>query len=401
MRMRSYFLERRAAIVASLILLAGCGASTTPITFDETTATGAESSTTFGIGSLPSDGSTGAATDGSTTVPLPNGQWVDITGNLVGVSSECGTTTLVTSRNDRDGLIAGIARQGLFGDENSSEQWTPLGQDPGSATITNRPSSIVFDPADPRRFWESGVYNDGGVFETRDGGATFTALGNVEHSDLVSVDFSDPKRQTLLSGTHEQPVVYRSSDGGSTWQDISAGLPPNIGSASFPQVVDSTTYLLGTKAGSAAGVFRTTDSGATWNQVHSGAVSGPPLLAKSDGQVYWLLDNGGLITSADGGATWTDIASYGPAGGNSGNLLELPDGRLATLGTTNIVVSADHGAQWRTVGASLPFRPAGVAYSPFHQTFFIWRSDCDNSTAASPVAAGSIMRLDGWVDAAP
>jgi hypothetical protein len=132
--------------------------------------------------------------------------------------------------------------------------------------------------------------------------------------------------------------------------------------------------------------------------VHPGSVAGAPLVANSDGQLYWLLDRGGLITSADDGATWTDIPSYGPAGGSSANLIELPDGRLATLGTTNIVVSADHGAHWKAVGATLPYAPAGLAYSPFHQTFHIWRSDCDAAAKANPVSAGSIMRLDGWVD---
>lgn len=401
MRMISVLRERPATIafaIASLLAVAGCGATATPMTFDAPSATGSGPSTTFDIGPPPSDATGASAPDSSTTTPAANGQWVDITGTLAGLDSECGTTTLLTSRTDRDGLIAGVARQGLFGDEGSNDQWAPLGKGGGSASITNRPSSVVFDPADPRRFWESGIYNGGGVYETRDGGETFQALGNVEHSDLVSVDFSDPNRQTLLSGTHEQPVVYRSADGGGSWQNISAGLPTNIGTASYPHVVNSTTYLLGTKAADGAGVFRSADSGQTWNLVHPGSVSGAPLVATSDGQIYWLLDKGGLITSADGGATWADIASYGPAGGSSGNLIEMSDGRLATLGTTNVVISSDHGAHWKNVGATLPFQAAGLAYSPFHQTFYVWRSECDGSTTSTPVPAGSIMRLDGWVD---
>src|SRR5262245_20376796 len=128
MRVKSHLHERRAAIVVSLILLAGCGASATPITFDETTASGPDS-TAFGLGSLPPDSTTAAPTD-STTAPAASGQWVDITGNLVGADSECGTTTLLTSRTDRDGMIAGVAKQGVFGDESSSEQWASLGQGP-------------------------------------------------------------------------------------------------------------------------------------------------------------------------------------------------------------------------------------------------------------------------------
>jgi hypothetical protein len=61
-------------------------------------------------------------------------------------------------------------------------------------------------------------------------------------------------------------------------------------------------------------------------------------------------------------------------------------------------VSKDHGASWRAVGATLPIKAAGIAYSPFRQTFYIWRSDCDAAAADNPVPAGAIMRLDGYVD---
>src|SRR5262245_29828700 len=93
--------------LAALFAVAGCGAAATPITFDPPTATGGEPSTTFGIGPLPSDASSASTPDSSTTVPAASGQWVDITGNLAGLDSECGTVTLLTSRADRDALIAG------------------------------------------------------------------------------------------------------------------------------------------------------------------------------------------------------------------------------------------------------------------------------------------------------
>ena len=122
----------------------------------------------------------------------------------------------------------------------------------------------------------------------------------------------------------------RSTDGGQSWQDISAGLPPNIGFASFPHVIDAQTFLVGTKSGRDSGVFRTADGGATWSRVFAGGVAGPPLLASSDGNLYWLLEQGGaLIVSSDAGGTWTEIKSWGPNGGPAGSLTELPDGRLA------------------------------------------------------------------------
>ena len=163
------------------------------------------------------------------------------------------------------------------------------------------------------------------MFRTNDGGSTFQRLGNVESVDGLGVDFTDDLRQTLVVGLHEQPKVLRSADGGQSWQDISSGLPAGVGFASFPYVIDRNTYLLGTRSGTASAVLRTVDAGATWSVVHQGGVSGPMLHSPSDGNFYWLLEDGhGVIASSDGGVTWTEVDASGPAGGSAGGLVELP-----------------------------------------------------------------------------
>ena len=82
--------------------------------------------------------------------------------------------------------------------------------------IRNRPHQMVFDPKDPGRFWISGCYGPS-PFVTADAGKTFRRLGNLTHMDGVGIDFTDPKRQTLVVGLHEQArSVCKSSDGGAT-----------------------------------------------------------------------------------------------------------------------------------------------------------------------------------------
>jgi photosystem II stability/assembly factor-like uncharacterized protein len=300
--------------------------------------------------------------------------------------------SLVSADPARDVVIAGIALQGLWESADDSADWSRLGQGAESAEITNRPSSIVYDPENPDTFWESGIYNGGGVYRTDDAGQTFRQLGDAAHIDLVSVDLTDPARSTLLAGVHEQPVLLRSADGGETWSDVSSGLPDGIGFARSSLVIDSQTYLLGTGEGPASGIFRTTDGGATWERVHDGGVAGAPLVS-TDGTIYFVRDGGlGVLASSDQGVTWKVLPSPVVADAPA-PLVELPDGSLATLGPGFVVRSEDRGATWLPLGPRLPYAPVGLVYSEFRNAFYVWTADCDLEHD-NPIRSDSILRLD-------
>ena len=181
------------------------------ISFDATTTTPTGST-------APISDTTPTSADRTTPSEAPvdgvvQGEWRPASGNLEGLPSECGNLSYIWSDADRGMVIAGVALQGLWANEDGSDTWTQLGQGPGSDTISNRLTSIVRDPDHPDTFWESGTYAGGGVYRTDDNGQTFRQLGDVAHSDLVSVDLSDPDRATLLTGVHEQSGLFRSADG--------------------------------------------------------------------------------------------------------------------------------------------------------------------------------------------
>ena len=367
--------------MALLTLAAGCGGGPTPITFDSTVPT-EPSTTTAPLTTL----TPGEPVDTSSVVAP--GPWADATGNLAGVSSECGTISLVS------GDLAGVAKNGLW-TGGTGDQWQPLGTGAGSATIDNRAVSIVHDPSNPQTFWESGAYG-AGVFRTDDGGSTFRRLGNVEGADIVSVDFTDPARATLVVGLHELPQVLRSIDGGQTWQDISAGLPTDVGFAASPHVIDANTYLLGTRHGASSAVLRTADGGTTLGSrlpgrsVRTGAAVGSRQSA--------VLVAGRRPRRDQQCRRWTDLAGdrrLRPGRGTVGRTRRAPRRTTyATLGTVQVLISGDHGATWESIGPALPYTPAGMTYSPSQKAFYIWRFDCDPPSGAVPVQPRSIMRLD-------
>jgi hypothetical protein len=329
----------------------------------------------------------------------PVAGWVNVTGNLANMPSECGNMSFMSAKPDEDMLVAGIALDGLWATRNGGDGWSALGAgSDASAPITNRTSSIVYDPQNTMRWWESGIYNGGGVYETTDDGATFVQLGSVSHIDLVSVDFTDPGRQTLVAGGHEQAqTVYRSTDGGMTWQNVGAGLPASS-YCSFPLVISSSTYLVGCNGngGGVAGVYRTTDGAATWASVSSGGGGGAPLVS-SDASIYWASPNGkGMVRSVDQGQTWSSVVSSGVIA--SFAPLELPDGRIVEIAplygpTQSIVASSDHGATWKAVSSALPFsNEVGFAYSTQRKAFYVWQLTCGNGSV--PVPTNAIMRFD-------
>jgi len=178
---------------------------------------------------LALDAGSAAAADG----------WTNVTSNLANMQSECGNLTMLSSVPGSNTVIAGVAQHGLWASSDGGAKWQQLGTGQGSAPVTNRPSWISYDPSNPAHFYESGIYNGAGAFATINAGSTFAQLGNITHSDFVSVDYTDPDRKTLLAGGHEQGrTVWRSTDAGKSWTNVGVNLP-GTGSSTNPLVIDA------------------------------------------------------------------------------------------------------------------------------------------------------------------
>jgi photosystem II stability/assembly factor-like uncharacterized protein len=231
----------------------------------------------------------------------------------------------------------------------------------------------VYDPTNPRIFWESGIHGPG-IYRTVNGGSTFQVF-NIQSNDFVSVDFNDPDRRTLVAGGHEASrTVWRSTDQGQTWTNVGTTIPTGTGYSSHPLVINPQTYVVNTDGKwGAPGIFRTTNGGRTWARV---SVLGPSTapLRTSNGTIFWVAD-GYLLRSSDGGATW--IQEYG--GFQDVTPVELPGGRLAAVGPFSLVLSTDGGTSWSALGPDVTFRPVSLAYSAGRKAFFALHVDCGDS----------------------
>lgn len=151
-------------------------------------------------------------------------------------------------------------------------------------------------------------------------------------SDVQSLATDPLNPARVYAGTYRG--MWRSDDGGETWQDLSRGLPkPSIMSVTVSTLEragadgkDGVVYI-GTEP---SAVYRSEDNGATWHEGQpvtempsSGTWAFPPrpfthhvrwlgLDPVEPGRLYACIENGALIRSTDDGASWTDRTADGP-----------------------------------------------------------------------------------------
>lgn len=205
----------------------------------------------------------------------------------------------------------------------------------------NRFSAAAGIPGDPLTYYVGAA--SGGIWKTTDGGTNWNAIfdGHPVHSiGALAVAPSDPN--VVWAGTGEGKIrshisvgqgVYKSEDAGRTWRLVgleqTGRIPRLVVHPRDPNV--ALVCALGHAYGpqQERGVFRTTDGGATWQHVlfvdrNTGCsdIAMDPVNPRVLFAGMWQLDiktwgrvsggpGSGLFVSRDGGATWTRLAGNG------------------------------------------------------------------------------------------
>ncbi|MEX1002453.1 MAG: T9SS type A sorting domain-containing protein [Crocinitomicaceae bacterium] len=226
---------------------------------------------------------------------------------------------------------------GVYKSTDAGTTWSHLGLEQ-TGIITE----ITIDPTNANRIFVSTLGNtyekttERGVYRTTDGGVSWQNVLFISDSSGVIDMVMDPSDPNILyaSGfnrinlpfqakvTGPDANIYKTTDGGDTWTELTNGLPTGehsrIGLA-ISNTSPNTLYASYTDGGSQdiLDIYKTTDAGANWSalNVHSG---GLPTDAQGGfgwyfGEVYMNpYDNDQLIVpgvdmfkSQDGGATWT------------------------------------------------------------------------------------------------
>lgn len=249
---------------AAMLLLLACGS-----TQDEAHGSGGAANTGGNAGAG------GPSQDGGRLPPdpcieagtCPVGVWTNVTpagmdpSDLAPAQNAFGPGAVVADPARPSDLYVGGSASGLWKSTDYGFTWTALSQ-----AVPNAPRGVTIAVAgtDPATVWGAG-YND--IFKSTDGGSTFTETKLNVSLYSLEVDPGDPTH--LISGLHEADGVYESTDGGSSWHDVSgAGFPPG-GVSWYPFFVRTgqtattrTTWFAIAQNGASA--IMTSDSGAHW-----------------------------------------------------------------------------------------------------------------------------------------
>lgn len=185
----------------------------------------------------------------------------------------------------------------------------------GITGTTNWEGILTMDPNDHLRLY----YGTDRVLRTLDGCATaWTSVSQVLTGRVTSIAVAPSDSNRVYVGT-ESGKLYRSDDGGTTspWADKSTGLPSRgIGSiwvdpAQPNTVLISVGGLISTGfpgAAAAESVYRTTNGGTTWTNVSGDLptiTANAAVVDPSNPNTYYLGTDSGVYRTTNGGTSWT------------------------------------------------------------------------------------------------
>ncbi len=261
---------------------------------------------------------------------------------------------------------------GVYRSTDAGKTWTHLG-----LKATQHISRIIIHPENPDVVYVAaqgqlyGPNPERGIFKTTDGGETWDKVLYID--DLtgcaeLSMDPVDPDVLYAAMWEHQRlpwkvisggpgSGLYKSTDGGDTWQELTEGLPEEKGKMAIdvcPSNPEKVYALIESDSDQEkGGLFASNNAGKSWSRVSKDhrlvqrawyyiEVFADP---QDENTVYVL--SADALRSIDGGKTWEEVS------GTHGDYHDLwinPDNprNLCIANDGGAAISFDHGQSWST-----------------------------------------------------
>jgi photosystem II stability/assembly factor-like uncharacterized protein len=213
-----------------------------------------------------------------------------------------------------------------------------------------------------------------------------------------------------LWGPNHERGVFKTTDGGKTWAQVlyindDTGANDLAIDPESPEILYASTYQHRRTAagynggGPESAIYKTSDGGATWNKLTSGLPHGDTgrialdIYRRNPNIVYALVEHaqGGVFRSEDRGATWVSMGATNPRPSYFSQIRVDPNNDLRIwLGGNSIMSSDDGGKTFRNATLST----AGGIYGSHHEDYHaIW---IDPANSAHMIAGNDGGPLASW-----
>ncbi len=310
---------------------------------------------------------------------------------------------------------------GVWKSTNSGRTWAPVFDSQPVASI----GAIAVAPSNPDIIYvgtgeadmRSQISYGNGMYKSTDAGKTWSHLG-LDDTRQIGKVIVDPRNPNVVFvaalghayGPNPGRGVYRSVDGGATWQKT---LFKNDGVGAIDLAFDSVNSriiyasLWNTRRppwsiyppsyGPGGGIFKSTDGGAAWQPLTNGVPAeglgriGLSVAPTNHNRVYAIVDakEGGLYRSDDAGSTWIKASGDSRIYGRGWYFCKVaadpknPD--TVYVSNTSLYRSTDAGKTWTAIKGA----PGGDDY---HQ-LWIYPDDPNRMILASD--QGAVVSEDG------
>lgn len=221
---------------------------------------------------------------------------------------------------------------GIYKSTDGGQNWKNMG-----LPKSDRIASIIIDPKNSDVVWVAvlgalwGDSDERGIYKTTDGGTTWNKVLFVDNKTGCSDLIMDPKNSNIMyasfwefrrtgwsfSSGGTKSALYKTTDGGKTWNKIHNGFPAGqlgrIAIAVAPSNSNILYSVLETEKAELNGLYRSEDAGATWKHLNSdfGLVVRPFYFSRIvvDPRNPDIVVKGGLngSISRDGGKTFKNL----------------------------------------------------------------------------------------------
>lgn len=278
---------------------------------------------------------------------------------------------------------------GVWYSGNAGTTWEPIFDNYSTSSI----GDIAVNQQDPSIIWvgtgeannRNSVSWGDGVFRSKDGGKTFQNVGLNDTHQIARVQTIPNKPEEAcvcaighLWGYDGERGLFRTKDGGKTWEKLKKGLPKGEKSGCTDLIIDPNDHNIMYAAfyerlrqpwnfesgGLNGGIFKTIDGGKTWKKLENGLPSGATgriglTIYKKNPKILMAIveaektddlqkPGSGIYRSEDAGESWTYTNTYNNRPFYYSQIRINPnnDQRVYVL-TTSFRVSEDGGKTFR------------------------------------------------------